>query len=184
MSERRERVAAAWAELLEVMGYPANDPHLRDTPERVGRFFDEWHTNIAEPPPLRTFPNEEKIDQMILCGGLRFYSLCAHHGLPFYGRCAVGYIPDDRLLGLSKFARVLDHFAHRFQVQERLTQQVADYLERQLKPLALGVVLRAEHLCMSMRGVERPNHLTTTSVMLGALRENHAARHELLELVR
>ena len=174
-----------WRTIVSALGYDDRaDPHLADTPERVGRFMAAWHTMGKPPPKLTTFPNEPRVDELVACGGLRFYSLCAHHGLPFFGTCAIGYIPGDRVLGLSKFARVLDHFAHRFQVQERLTKHIADYLFDSLQPLGLGIVLRAEHLCMSMRGVERPHHTTVTSDMRGAFRDSPSARAELLALVR
>jgi GTP cyclohydrolase I len=108
---------------------------------------------------------------------------CAHHGLPFFGEAAIGYIPGKKIVGLSKFARVLDHFAHRFTVQENLTHYVAEYMEKRLKPVGLGVVIRAEHMCMSMRGVERPNHTTITSDMRGAFRSAPHAKAELLALI-
>lgn len=179
-----ETLENAWSAVIAGLGYDAADPHLVDSPARVGRFLREWHTNDSEPPKLTTFPNADpRVDELVMTGGIRFYSLCAHHGLPFFGTAAVGYLPRDKVLGLSKFARVIDHFAHRFQVQERLTQQIADYLADALDPLAVGVVLRAEHLCMAMRGVERPGHCTVTSNLQGAFRDNAEARSELMALV-
>lgn len=169
------------ARQIRALGYDLNDPHLLDTPTRVARFQRAWHTIGKEPPPLTTFPNDGA-DEMVVVDTIRFYSLCSHHGLPFLGNAHIGYVPSDRLLGLSKFARVVDYFAHRFQVQERLTKQVADYLAVALEPKGLGVVLRAEHLCMSMRGVERPGHRTTTSDLRGAMRDP-AARAEFMGLV-
>lgn len=180
---RSRALAQHWKALLEALGYDLNDPHLVDSPERVGRFLDEWHSVAKEPPKLTTFPNDG-CDELVAVGGIRFYSMCAHHGLPFGGRVAIGYLPGARVLGLSKFARVVDHFAHRFQTQERLTKQVADHLQQALDPIGVGVVMRAEHLCMSLRGVERPGHVTVTSDLRGAFRSKPEARAELLALVK
>lgn len=178
-----QRIAHAWRTIIEALGYEAEDPHLTDSPDRIARFLIEWHEQGKRPPTLTTFPNEPRVDELVAIGGMRFYSLCAHHGLPFGGRAAIGYIPKAKVLGLSKFARVLDHFAHRFQTQERLTHQIASFLEAELEPTAIGVVLRAEHLCMSMRGAERPGHSTVTSDMRGAFKTKPEARAELLTLV-
>lgn len=173
----------AWASVISELGYDSEDHHLKDSPVRVARFMDEWHTFGKRPPAMTCFQNEEKYDQIISVGGIRFYSMCAHHGLPFMGVAAIGYIPDQKVVGLSKLARVVDHFSRRFQVQERLTQDISKYLSEQLSPLGIGVVMRAEHLCMSMRGIERPGHSTVTSSMLGVFREKSEARAELLSLL-
>jgi GTP cyclohydrolase IA len=175
-------IAAAWRSIVTELGYDPFDPHLTNTPARIERFFREWHT-IGKPPPAMTlFPNEPRVDEMVVTSGIVFHSLCAHHGAPFFGTATIGYIPGENVLGLSKFARVVDHFAHRFQTQERLTHDIACALSEALQPIGLGVVLRAEHLCMSMRGVNKPGHRTTTSVMSGALRDKPEARSELLHL--
>jgi GTP cyclohydrolase I len=180
---RDDPIAAATERTIQALGYEP-DAHLTGTPGRVARFMRQWHTVGHEPPKLTTFPNEPRVDQLVLVKGIRFYSLCAHHGLPFVGEAAVGYIPRDSVLGLSKFARVVDHFARRFQVQERLTEQVASYLIEGLDPAGLGVVLSAEHFCMSMRGIQRPGHRTTTSALYGALKDQGPARAELMALYR
>ncbi len=181
---RHKAVADAWRVILTSLGYDPDDPHMRETPDRVARFFSSWHTNEAQPPKLTTFENTEKYNQMVATGGITFHAMCAHHGAPFFGVAAVGYIPSDRVIGLSKMARVVDHFAHRFTTQERITEEVARYLGDELKPLGVGVVLRAEHLCMSMRGVCKPGHSTVTSAMRGALFNEPEARAELLALLR
>lgn len=175
---------AAWATIIRTLGYDPSNPHLAGSPARVGRFLHEWHTQNKKPPKLTVFPNVPMVDEMVACGGLTFYSVCAHHGVPFFGTAAIGYIPGKSVLGLSKFARVVDHFANRFQTQEHLTQDIAEYLRRALEPRGIGVVLRAEHLCMSMRGIRKPGHCTITSVMRGAFKTDHAAKAELLALVR
>jgi len=176
------KIARAWEDIIVELGYPHLDEHLNESPARVERFMREWHTLGSPPPKITTFPTES--DDVVVIGDIRFYSMCAHHGLPFFGEASVGYLPGKKIAGLSKFARVVDHFARRFQVQERLTRQIAAYLTHELEPLGLGVVVRAEHLCMSMRGIERPGHRTTTSAMLGVFRDKPEARAELLELMR
>lgn len=169
---------------MRALQYDLKNPHLVDSPARVARFLLDWHTRSGHKmPKLTTFPNVPRVDELVGVGGIRFYSLCAHHGLPFFGTAAIGYIPSDKVLGLSKFARVVDYFAHRFQTQECLTSEIAAHLEATLKPVGVGVVMRAEHLCMSMRGVQRPGHQTVTSDMRGTFRKNAAARAELLTLL-
>ncbi len=182
----REKTAGlerAWRTVISGLGYDPKNPHLKDSPARVARFMAGWHTEGKEPPPLTVFPNKG-CDELVAVGGLRFHSLCAHHGLPFTGVAAIGYVPSKHVLGLSKFARVVDHFAHRFQVQEELTTDIADALTEALDPVALAVVLRAEHFCMSMRGVCKPGHFTVTSAMRGDFRKTPSARAELLNLIR
>ncbi len=179
-------LAQGWRMIIEALGYDAQGPHFKDSPTRVARFLAAWHTSgpDATPPPLTTFPNEDpRYDQVLLVKGIRYYSMCAHHGLPFFGVAHVAYIPGDRLVGLSKLARVVDYFARRFQVQEAITTQVAEYLEETLAPLGVAVVLSGEHLCMAMRGIERPGHSTITSEMRGVFRDKPEARAELLALV-
>ncbi len=176
-------LAEAWRTIVGDLGYDLSNAHLTNTPERVGRFMADWHTLGKEPPVLTCFPNNPRVDEMIAVGNLSFFSLCAHHGVPFYGTAAVGYVPGEKVLGLSKFARVVDHFAHRFQTQEQLTAEIADYLGKGLEPKGLAVVMKATHMCMSMRGVRKLGHMTTTSVMRGALRDSPVARAELFALL-
>lgn len=181
---RVAEISDAWRKLIAALGYDLSDPHLADSPDRVARFLAEWHTREAEPPSLTCFPNEPRVDELVATGGIRFYSMCAHHGLPFFGEVAIGYIPKDKVVGLSKFARVVRYFSQRFQVQERLTHEIVDYLERELAPIGVGIVVRAEHLCMSMRGVRCPDHETITSAMRGAFMTKPEARAELLSIIR
>lgn len=176
-------IAAGWSTVIKALGYDANNAHLKDTPMRVARFMSEWHTEGQAPPTMTVFP-DGKYDEMIVVGGISFYSMCAHHGLPFFGTAAIGYIPNGRIVGLSKLARVVDYYARRFQVQEKLTGQVAQFLEDKIQPLGVGVVLRAEHLCMSMRGIQRPGHHTVTSDMRGVMRSKPEARAEFLAMLK
>jgi GTP cyclohydrolase I len=131
---------------------------------------------------LTTFPNDEGYDELVLARSIPVHSVCAHHLLPFVGVAHVGYLPGQRILGLSKLARVVETFARRPQVQERLTQQVADWLQEQLSPRGVGVVIEAEHLCMSLRGIRAAGSVTTTSALKGRVREDPATRAEFLAL--
>jgi GTP cyclohydrolase IA len=172
-----ERAVAA---LLRALGRDPAEPHLADTPRRVADAYAE----LLTPPPfdLTTFPNDEGYNELVLATGIPVQSLCEHHLLPFSGVAHIGYLPGERILGLSKLARVLDLFARDLQVQERLTQQVADWLQDNLNPRGVGVVIEAEHLCMSLRGVRARGARTTTSALHGVLREDARTRHEFFAL--
>jgi GTP cyclohydrolase I len=166
--------------LLRALGRDPAEPHLADTPRRVADAYAE----LLTPPPfdLTTFPNDEGYNELVLATGIPVQSLCEHHLLPFAGIAHIGYLPGDRILGLSKLARVLDLFARDLQVQERLTQQVADWLRDNLNPRGVGVVVEAEHLCMSLRGVRARGARTTTSALHGLLREDARSRQEFFAL--
>jgi GTP cyclohydrolase IA len=170
----------AVADLLRALGRDASSPHLADTPRRVAAAFAEMLT--PEPFSLTTFPNDEAYDELVLARAIPFTSLCEHHLLSFTGVAHVGYLPGERIVGLSKLARVVRHFARDLQVQERLTKQIADYLDDALVPKGVGVVLEAEHLCMSVRGVSVPGTTTVTSCVLGKLREDPRSRQEFMTL--
>jgi GTP cyclohydrolase I len=170
----------AVGDLLQALGQDVSDPNLRDTPRRVAAAYRELLT--PKPFNLTTFPNEEGYDQLIIARSIRFTSLCAHHMLPFTGVASVGYLPRDRILGLSKLARVVESFAHGLQLQERMTSQIASWLDEQLSPKGVGVLLEAEHLCMSIRGVEQPGTTTVTSALLGCARDDPRTRQEFLKL--
>lgn len=170
----------AVAALLRALGRDPADQHLADTPRRVADAYAE----LLTPPPfdLTTFPNDEGYNELVLAAGIPVQSLCEHHLLPFTGIAHIGYLPGERILGLSKLARVLDLFARDLQVQERLTQQVADWLRDNLNPRGVGVVIEAEHLCMSLRGVRARGARTTTSALHGVLREDARSRQEFFAL--
>jgi GTP cyclohydrolase I len=171
---------AAVVELLIALGRDPRDEHLADTPRRVASAYRELLT--PQEFDLTTFPNDEAYDELVLARDIPVHSLCQHHMLPFHGVAHVGYLPDARILGLSKLARVVELFARDFQVQERLTRQVANWLQQHLAPKGVGVVIEAEHLCMSLRGVRAGGSRTVTSAMLGALREDARSRAEFLAL--
>jgi GTP cyclohydrolase I len=174
------RAERAVTDLLAALGQDPASDDLTDTPRRVAASYAELLTAPAFNPT--TFPNDEGYDELVLVKGIPFRSLCQHHLLPFTGVAHVGYLPDDRILGLSKLARVVELFAHRLQVQERLTKQVADWLHANLAPKGVGVVMEAEHLCMSHRGVRAVGARTVTSALHGALREDPRSRQELFAL--
>lgn len=155
--------------ILDAIGEDKGRSGLIRTPIRVAKMYNDFLTNDIDIPELTVFPNEDGYDQMIVVGDITFYSLCEHHMVPFFGKAFVGYIPDKNILGLSKFARVVDYFSRRLQIQERLTKEICNFLTDKLEPFGLGVVLKAEHLCMSMRGVKKPGHLTTTSALHGVM---------------
>ena len=175
-----DRAERAVSDLLEALGQDTDDEHLQDTPRRVATALGEMLT--PQSFKLTTFPNDEGYDELVLARDIPFHSLCRHHMLPFVGVAHVGYLPGDRILGLSKLARVVDHFARGLQVQERLTKQVADRLQDELDPKGIGVVLEAEHLCMSLRGVRASGSRTVTSALHGLLRSDQRSRAELFAL--
>jgi GTP cyclohydrolase IA len=169
-------------DLLKALGQDADSEHLQDTPRRVVAAYAELLT--PQPFAMTTFPNEEGYDELVLVRDIPFQSLCQHHLLPFHGVAHVGYLPGERILGLSKLARVVEHFARRLQVQERLTQQVAACLDENLRPKGVGVVLEAEHQCMSLRGVRANGSRTITSALCGIMRTDPATRQEFLALAQ
>ena len=170
----------AVADLLVALGQDPANEHTRETPRRVAAAYAEMLTPRAFSPT--TFPNDEGYDELVLARDIPFHSLCQHHMLPFKGVAHVGYLPGDRIIGLSKLARVDELFARDLQVQERLTKQVADWLQEQLSPKGVGVVLEAEHLCMSLRGVQAEGSRTITSALHGLLREDARSRAEFFAL--
>jgi GTP cyclohydrolase I len=170
----------AAADFLQALGVTLSTESLRDTPRRMAEAYAELLT--PRDFNVTTFPNDEGYDELVLVRDIPIRSVCEHHLLPFVGVAHVGYLPGDRILGLSKLARVVELFAHGPQVQERLTKQVADWLDTQLRPRGVGVVVEAEHLCMTLRGVQAAGARTLTSTLLGALRDNAGSRAEFLDL--
>jgi GTP cyclohydrolase I len=167
-------------DLLRALGADPHSEGLRETPRRVADAYAE----LLTPSPFRatTFPNDDGYDELIVARSIPFHSLCMHHLLPFHGIAHVGYLPGERILGLSKLGRVVEYFSRDLQIQERLTTQVADWLEDELRPRGVGVVMEAEHTCMSLRGVQKLGAKTLTSAMRGLLREDARTRQEFLSL--
>jgi len=173
---------AAARTLLEALGADLEGESLRETPRRVAAALAEMLT--PRPFEATTFPNDEGYDELVIARSIPFHSLCEHHVLPFVGVAHVGYLPGERIIGLSKLARVVEMYARRLQVQERMTVQIANWLEETLAPRGVGVVLEAEHLCMSLRGVKKPGTRTVTSALLGTVRDDVRTREEFLDLTR
>jgi len=170
--------------ILEGIGEDVKREGLRDTPKRVAKAYNEIFRGYeTDPKSVITTFEEENHKEMVIVKDIPFYSCCEHHMVPFHGKAHIGYIPNGKLVGLSKMARMLDLFGRRLQVQERLTSQVADTLMELLKPQGVMVVIEAEHLCMSMRGVNRPGHCTVTSAVRGCFSSNDTVRAEFLRLL-
>jgi len=180
MDKKKERLTKLFEEILKEMDLDLEEEHLRETPQRIAKswveelFYGCWH----EPPKLKTFTNPD-YDELIIVRGIRDFSICSHHFMPFEIRADIGYLPDKKLCGLSKFARVVKYFSRRPQVQERLTNEIADYLYRELSPKFLMVVIKGRHLCMCARGIERDGEMITS-----AIRGIKDVKNEFLKLVR
>jgi GTP cyclohydrolase I len=170
----------AATDLLGALGADLTDEGLRETPRRMVSAYSE----LLTPQPFHptTFPNDEGYDELIVVRAVPFHSLCMHHLLPFHGVAHIGYLPGERIIGLSKLGRVVEHFARDLQIQERLTTQIAGWLQRELQPKGVGVVLEAEHLCMSLRGVQKLGATTMTSALHGLVRDDARTRQEFLAL--
>jgi GTP cyclohydrolase IA len=175
-----EAAEQAARDLLAALGADLGDEGLADTPRRVAAAYAELLTPLPFTPT--TFPNDEGYDELVVARSIPFSSLCRHHLLPFSGVAHVGYLPGERIIGLSKLARVVELFARDLQTQERLTAQVAGWLQERLEPRGAGVVVDAEHLCMSIRGVQAPGVRTVTSALRGRVRDDPRTRAEFLAL--
>jgi GTP cyclohydrolase I len=176
-----EAVHRAARDLLRGLGADVDAEALEETPRRVADAYIELLT--AKPFRATTFPNEG-YDELIVARSIPFHSLCMHHLLPFQGVAHVGYLPGERIIGLSKLGRVVEFFSRDLQIQERLTTQVADWLERELEPKGVGVVLEAEHMCMSLRGIQKLGATTVTSALRGLVRDDARTRQEFLALTK
>jgi GTP cyclohydrolase I len=167
--------------LLVALGADVQAAGLRETPRRIAHAYAE----LLTPTPFNptTFPNYEGYDELVVVRDIPFQSLCMHHVLPFHGIAHVAYLPGERIIGLSKLGRVVDLFARDLQMQERLTTQVADWLDAELSPRGVGVIIEAEHLCMSLRGVQKAGSRTVTSALRGSIKEDARTRQEFLSLV-
>lgn len=192
MSERkyfmidRERAENAVRELLLAIGEDPEREGLLETPQRVARMYEEIFRGLDEDPcrHLKIFCEDSGNEEMVTVRDIPLYSMCEHHLLPFVGKCHIAYIPrNGKIIGLSKFARIVDCFAKRPQVQERLTTQIADFLEQKLDPLGVAVIIEAEHLCMTMRGARAAGSATQTSALRGLMRSDARTRSEVMNLL-
>jgi GTP cyclohydrolase I len=177
-----EAVERAARDLLRGLGADVDTEALEETPRRVAEAYAELLT--ARPFRATSFPNDEGYDELIVARSIPFHSLCMHHLLPFQGVAHVGYLPGERIIGLSKLGRVVEFFSRDLQIQERLTTQVADWLQCELEPKGVGVVLEAEHMCMSLRGVQKLGAMTVTSALRGLVRDDVRTRQEFLALTK
>ena len=170
---------------LTAIGEDPNRPGLVETPDRIARMCAELFgglTQTAAEPLAKRFPVDE--NNLVMEKDITFYSVCEHHLLPFYGKCAIGYISKGKVLGISKLARIVDMFARRLQIQERMTEEIANAIMTEAKAEGVGVVIKAKHLCMMMRGVEKQNSEMTTSAVLGTFRTDEKVRQEFLSLIK
>jgi len=181
---KTHEVAARFRAAFEALGLDLTDPNLRGTEYRVARAYRELFAGLHdEAPDLRTFPNSEGYSQMVAVTGIPFHSLCAHHLLPFFGVAHVAYVPRERIVGLSKLARVVDFYARRPQVQERMTEEIVSFIDAELHPKGVMAVIEARHFCMEMRGVSKSGSETTTTASRGSFAED-GTRQEFLALLR
>jgi GTP cyclohydrolase I len=185
-AEAKESIVDSVRNILEAIGEDPNRDGLRRTPERFEKAFRFLTSGYQQDPEklLNGAMFSVCYDQMVLVKDIEFYSLCEHHLLPFFGKCHVAYIPDKKVVGLSKIPRLVNMFARRLQIQERLTNQIANSIQQKIAPLGVGVVIEGRHLCMAMRGVEKESSQTVTSAMLGSFKDNPKTREEFLSLVR
>ena len=182
---KRKKLEANTKNLLELLGEDPSREGLVNTPKRVAKAWDfltkGYNENLDDLINNAIFEGESK--DMVIVKNIEFYSLCEHHMIPFYGKAHIGYIPDGKIIGLSKLARITDLFSQRLQVQERLTNQIAQCLQEVLKPRGVAVVLEGKHFCMLSRGVQKQNSIATSSSMLGIFREKESTRNEFLKLI-
>ena len=185
-AERAESIASLMRQMLRLIGENPERDGLRYTPERFEKALRFLTSGYHQDPEklLNGAMFSVCYDQMVLVKDIEFYSLCEHHMLPFFGKCHVAYIPEKKVIGLSKIPRLVNMFARRLQIQERLTNQIANAIQQKITPLGVGVVIEARHLCMVMRGVEKESSHTVTSAMLGSFKENPKTREEFLALIR
>ncbi len=185
--ERRQllRIAGHVRGILEALELDLDEPNLRDTDLRVAKMYAEMFHGLKEgtEPRITTFPNDEGYTNMVAEMQIPFYSMCSHHLVPFYGHAHIAYVPTEHIVGLSKLPRIVEFYAKRPQLQERLTEQVANFLVEKLKPEGVMVVIEARHLCVEMRGVKKPGALTVTSAVRGIF-NNRPIREEFLDLLR
>jgi GTP cyclohydrolase IA len=182
---RVREIATHLQRVIELLGLDTSDPNLIETPERVAKMYLEMFHGLSEgaEPKVTFFPNDEGYQAMVMEKDIPFYSLCSHHFVPFYGHAHIAYIPNDKIAGLSKLPRILEFYARRPQLQERLTEQVAGFLAEKLSPQGVMVVIEARHLCVEMRGIKKSGAVTVTSAIRGIF-YNRPVREEFLDLLK
>lgn len=183
-SVSREQAIEAVRTLIQYIGDDPDREGLKDTPDRVIRSYEHLYKGYKSDPAevlQRTFTS--KTEEMVILSNIELYSTCEHHMLPFFGKCHIGYLPKGKVLGISKLARILEVYARRLQIQEELCHQVANAIYTELAPYGVGVVIEAQHMCMTSRGVEKQHSIMTSSALLGSFRENHSTRSEFFRLI-
>ena len=179
------QLESLYHQVLHVLGEDTEREGILDTPKRAAKAMQfltsGYHTELQDVVNNAVFSSDN--DEMVVVQGIEFYSMCEHHMLPFIGRCHIGYLPNGNVLGLSKFARIVDMFGRRFQIQENMTKQIANAVQEVTDCRGVGVIVEAQHMCMMMRGVQKQNSMMRTSVMKGAFRENQATREEFMRLI-
>lgn len=188
--EERERMVVKlekkFEEVFEILRIDRNDPNSTDTPFRLAKMWvnELFEGRFSEPPRITVFPNRKSVDELVISKGIKVMSVCSHHWQPISGDCAIGYVPREKVIGLSKLTRIVEWFSRRGQIQEELGEQIADYLIELLDPIAVGVVIRSKHFCMIARGVQASDAAEmVTSVMRGDLASNETLRNEFLKLI-
>ncbi len=189
--ERREmieKVELKFSEIMEIMRISREDPNCEHTPHRLAKMYinEIFAGRYTAPPSLTFFPNRKNVDNLVISQGIQVMSICSHHWQTIAGKCTIGYIPNKRIIGLSKLSRIVDWFARRGQIQEEMGEQIADYLVELLRPKAVGVVIRAKHYCMIARGIKgsEDDTIMTTSVMRGYLQNDLKLRNEFINLIK
>jgi GTP cyclohydrolase I len=184
---KKIKLEAVFTDFLKVLDYDIeNDPNIKETPQRMAKMWiDELlEGNFSEEPKITVFPNEQRYDQIVISGPIKVDSVCSHHGITIAGQCWIGYIPSNKVIGISKFSRIVRFFARRMQLQEAMTQQIADYIGTLMEPSGIIVFMKCKHYCEIARGVREESIFMTTSAVRGVFRENSAAREEFFNLIK
>jgi len=186
LTEMQQQLETKVAEMMDILRINRNDPNSSDTPRRVAKMYvrELLQGRYTSPPKLTVFPNRSNVNELVISKGIKVMSMCSHHWQPISGYCVIGYIPDKKVIGLSKLTRITEWFSRRMQIQEELGEQIADFLQELLEPKAMGVVIKSKHYCMIARGVhaDEDKSAMVTSVMRGYLLEDLNLRQEFLKL--
>jgi GTP cyclohydrolase I len=186
IQKKQIKLEKVFTQMIETLGYDINDQQLQETPKRMAKMYvrELFQGSFTEEPKMTVFENTEHYDSMVFLGDISVKSTCSHHFIPFLGKAYIAYIPNDKVCGISKLARVVRWFMRRPQIQEEMTKQIADYIEEKLNPKGVAVYIEAQHLCMIARGVEEYNSMMKTSEVRGAFRDNSDARNEFFQMVK
>ena len=184
---KKQELEKVFSDFLKVLDYDIeNDPNIKETPQRMAKMWlDELlEGNYSEEPKITVFPNEQQYDQIVISGPIKVDSTCSHHGITISGQCWIGYLPENKVIGISKFSRIVRFFSRRMQLQEAMTQQIANYIERLIEPKGVIVFMKCKHFCEIARGVREENIFMTTSAVRGILRVNEPTKSEFFNLIK